>query len=190
MFSGRGRRSAARTVALAIAASLSGAPQVLASTLDHAQEHRCRCPAGAHQCSCARCALNAARKAGAATGARCHGASAAHPDAPRPPGHAPAGAEAGAPRPPCHGPAATATAAAPEAKAPAEPRPLPAGAPCVSGSCDDRGPELLAAAAQEPYVPAARHAPCVDDGPGEDLAARAGLAGTFPAAPEPPPPRA
>lgn len=191
MFSGRGRRSAARTIALAIAASLTGAPQVLASTLGHEREHRCQCPAGAHQCSCPRCAANAARKAAAAPGSGCHGASAAHPDAPRPPTHdaaaaAPAGGEAR--RPPCHGPGAT--AAAPEAKAPAEPRPLRAGAPCISGSCDDRGPVLLAAAAQEPFVPAPRHAPRVGDGRAEDLSSHAGVAGTSPAAPEPPPPRA
>lgn len=172
MYSRSERGAAARAVALAIAAALTGAPQVIASALDHDHEHRCQCPAGTHRCSCPRCASKARDASGAGT-PKCHGAGAARPDAPRPP---------------CHGTVASETTlGSVEAKAPAR---LPAGAACVSPSCHDRGPESLAAAEQEPFVPASRLAPLAPTACAEAVESPASLAGQGRAAPEPPPPRA
>jgi hypothetical protein len=66
-------------VALVLAAALSGAPQVLAST--HEGEHRCHCPAGAHRCACPRCAAKtaAASQPSRAKAPPCHGGSGAAP---------------------------------------------------------------------------------------------------------------
>lgn len=87
MYLTRPSGAALRAVALAVAAALAGATQLLAAEDDHG--HRCTCPAGAHACSCPRCAAAAGHGAAAHGGPGasrpcCHGARAAAPAPERP----------------------------------------------------------------------------------------------------------
>lgn len=149
-------------VTIALVAILSGVPQALRSAVE--PEHRCRCPAGSHVCSCPRCAA----QAGSAAKPRCHGA---------------AGADAAVARarPPCHGG---------EPRPPAEgDRSPPSRAPCVSARCGDEGLIATAPAGVEPFLFVNQRLRLPGGRP-EEFPAPARPAAADPAAPEPPPPRA
>jgi hypothetical protein len=156
---------------VALVANLAGAPQALRFALE--PEHRCHCPAGAHACSCRRCAANASRAAAAAEPARPrHG-----------PAASPRSANAAGARPPCHGGAAPAPA--PET----EPPQPPTDAPCLSAACGGADAVAAQPGGVDPFVLRHERARAPPARP-ERFAPIACLTALDPSAPEPPPPRA
>jgi hypothetical protein len=154
----------ARVAAVLVAATLSGAPRVLAM---HApvEGHRCSCSAhggrGRAQCECALCrkASRAAHRPEAAA------ASAAH--------------EQGRPR--CHPPA--------EQKGERGEPPASQGAPCIEGTCGAIGHVMSTPAGVEPFcLTAVRPVPLADRAEARITVPEHGR--VQPHAPETPPPRA
>lgn len=157
--------AASSALALVLAASLGGAPQLLA--IADEPEHRCGCPVGAHACACPRCA--AAARARAAAARHAHAAPASK-------------------GPCCHGPAAAPAPRPDPAPEPEHPRSPPDG-PCLSPACGGHGAVATLASGADPFVlPQHPRGALAGRAEGFHLVPR--LLGTTPASPEPPPPRA